>query len=639
MKKYIIIAFLSIAAVGCVKDKDFLDVKPNSILTDEQVWQHSDMVLALLSDLYGRLPDQWSTNSTIEYCNYDEAYPSTWNDGWRTDQYDYPFDWFRIWDYGYIREINLFIQKCAQADKLSAEDRNTYLAEGRFLRAFEYFEHVKRMGGVPLILEPLTYDFSGDPTYLQYPRATEKQMYDFVISEMDTIKTMLPDNPGIKSRATKWLALAMKSRAALYAGSIAKYGSSVTPTEKTSGGEVGISAAEAPAYYKIALDAAKEIIDGGRYSLYSKSSSLSDNFASLFLDKSNNSEVIFAKDYKLKFSTVGFTIENQPFSGSEDGSNGGQLNPSLNLAMQFEKLDNTFEAFPAKDKRGNYIYYDKVGDIFNGRDARLAGTLLLPGSSFKGRPVEIWGGLLVDTGTGSKIIQGFRDARSVMLNGKSVQVCGKDGPVYEEAATAQTGFLVRKYLDPTTGSGQLGTRSEVWWVRYRYAEILLNAAEAAFELGDNTTAALYMNQVRSRAGLTTPLTAADITFDRVVHERKVEFAFEGHEMYDYKRWRLAHRIFNGRNTYNDYNTYPQGDGSNPLDNLGKVASAPNTMIFGFCPYKVYSPGTPNDGKWAFDVLKLSKVKQAHNFRIGNYYSSIADDVMSNNPKIVRNPNQ
>src|SRR5690606_2147124 len=126
------------------------------------------------------------------------------------------------------------------------------------------------------------------------------------------------------------------------------------------------------------------------------------------------------------------------------------------------------------------------------------------------------------------------------------QVVGLDGPIDQLEHGAQTGFYIRKYNDPAAGAGQIGSGSEVWWDRYRYAEVLLNAAEAAYELGQNALAAGYMNQVRERAGFTNPLKPSDITFDRVVHERRVEFAFEGQELWDMKRWRIADKVWNGQ---------------------------------------------------------------------------------------------
>jgi len=85
----------------------------------------------------------------------------------------------------------------------------------------------------------------------------------------------------------------MQARAALYAGSIAKYGST-TPSVSLQGGEVGISASLATGYYTKALSAAKEIIEGkaGAYALYNKKPDLSENFSSIFYDKANNPEAI-----------------------------------------------------------------------------------------------------------------------------------------------------------------------------------------------------------------------------------------------------------------------------------------------------------------------------------------------------------
>ncbi|MDP4185171.1 MAG: RagB/SusD family nutrient uptake outer membrane protein [Bacteroidota bacterium] len=626
MKKYFI--FLSIIVFsltwGC-KDDDFLNKNPNTILLNDQVWSDPSLVTSVLADLYGRYVDQQTITNWPEFTNFDEAFPSESGQFWRVQtnpQYDY--GWWGDWDYGYIRELNLFIQKCKAADKLSESDRTRFLAEARFLRAANYFEKVKRMGGVPLITEPMEYDFSGDPTYLQHARAKESEVYDFVINELDTLKTMLPDNASIKSRATKGLALAMQARAALYAGSIAKYGTK-TPSVSLSGGEVGIPAEKAQGYYQKALTAAQELISSGKYSLYlKKPDDLQDNFASLFTDKGSNPEVIFAQDFKLKSGVIeGWTVSNQPRSSAEE-QQGGRVNPSLNLVQSFELLDNTYAQLP-DISTGDTVYFNNPSDAFANRDARLGGTIIIPGSKFKGKTVDIWAGYMLKNGS---IISGDHFGANAILPGKSTdeQVVGFDGPIDGLEYSAQTGFYVRKFLDPTVGSGQLGTQSDVWWVRYRYGEVLLNAAEAAFELGDKTTAAGYLNQVRSRAGLTKPLTESDITFDRIVHERKVELAFEGHEMFDMKRWRLAHVIWDGTNM------------THVTTNLGK-ADEVSTMIFGLWPYKIYNPGSPNNGKYVFKQVRPSRVTSPHTWRLGNYYSKIGDDVRTNNPKIVKNPNQ
>src|SRR5690606_9281528 len=87
------------------------------------------------------------------------------------------------------------------------------LAELRFIRAFVYFELVKRMGGVPIVTEQLIYDFAGDPTYLQIPRAKEHEVYDFVYDELEAVKDALSLNKTSRTRANTVTALALQSRA------------------------------------------------------------------------------------------------------------------------------------------------------------------------------------------------------------------------------------------------------------------------------------------------------------------------------------------------------------------------------------------------------------------------------------------
>lgn len=631
MKKitYMIMTALLAVSWSCNDDK-FLNRPPTALLTEDQVYANDDVILSVLGDLYNRYSDFGNTSNWASISDFNEAfwsnagsYGSFQNSGWNVDM-------GFTWDYGYLRDINMFLQKVEAADKITQASKDRFAAEARFLRASYYFEMVKREGGVPIILEPLTYDFSGDPSYLQYPRAKESEVYDFVIKEAEEIKAKLPASITEKSRATKGAALAMEARAALYAGSIAKYGVK-TPTVSLPGGEVGIPADKAVGYYTIALRAAKEIIGGsaGAYALYTKKPDLSENFAALFYDKANNPEPIFVNDYQLKYRTIGFTISNQPRFGAEE-EEGGRINPSLNLVQAFEKLDNTYAPIPTGTSSGSGtpIFYNTQLDIFAGRDARLGGTVMLPGSQFKGRTVDIWAGVRLANGT---VISGDDRGGQKTLPGTTVprQVVGFDGPIDGFEFTAQTGFYIRKYQDPIVGSGRRGTQSEVWFIRYRYADVLLTAAEASFELGDKTTAAGYMNQVRARAGLTTPLTAGEITFDRVVHERRVEFAFEGLEYFDIKRWRLGQDIFDG---------VPISSVSDLTANIGK-ATKHRTQPWALWPYKVYAPGTANDGKWVYQEKQLSRVTGSDRWQLGNYYTRIPDAIISNNPKLVRNPNQ
>lgn len=628
MKKHIIlIAISGIVAWSCSKnDEEFLDRPSTSILTQEQVFTDEGAVLSVLGDLYNRYDDfghlgDWSTLARFNVAYWSEAgrYPEFQNDGWG-------FDAWSTWNYAYIRDINLFLERCAEATELDEAVKNRFLAEARFLRASYYFELVKRMGGVPLILEAQTYDFSGDASYLQQQRETEAAIYDFVISEAEAIKDILPTDATVKARATKGAALAMEARAALYAGSIAKYGAT-TPTVSLPGNEVGIPASMAEGYYTTALTAVEAIINGdaGAYALYTKKPDLSENFASIFYDKANNPEAIFVEDYQVGGGkTHYFTGANQPRFGAEE-EEGGRINPSLQFVQSFEQLDGTYAPLE-NELGGDPVYYDNIDDIFQGRDARLAGTVILPGSSFKSIDVDIWAGYVLADGT---VISGDSRGQEKELPGATgqVQVVGFDGPIDGLEFTAQSGFYIRKYQDPAIGSGRRGTQSDVWLIRYRYAEVLLNAAEAAFELGRPEVAAGYLNQVRERAGITVPLTGADVTFDKIVHERYVELAFEGLHFFDTKRWRLAHVILDGN---------PISE-SEVTQNIG-VATKRETQPYSIWPYKYYNPGDPNDGKWLYRILRLSRITGADRFQLGNYYSEIGQDILNNNPKVVRNPN-
>ncbi|WP_416445164.1 RagB/SusD family nutrient uptake outer membrane protein [Leeuwenhoekiella sp. A16] len=628
MKKYIYFLLIPMLIGSCTSDSEFLDREPTNILTQEQAFGSPDIVLSILADLYNRYYDFGTVESWPSLADFNVSF---WSEAGQYGHFQdggWGYGAWGTWDYGYIREMNLFLERLEASTSIDEVDKTRFLAEGRFLRASYYFTLVKRMGGVPLILESETYDFSGDATYLQHPRETEAVIYDFVISEADAIIADLPADTNIKSRATKGAVLAMKARAALYAGSIAKYGAT-TPQVSLSGGEIGIPAGRANEYYTTALNAAQAIINGdaGSYSLYNKKPDLSDNFASVFYDKSNNPEAIFVEDYKLQSGKVhGFTISNQPRYGAEE-EEGGRINPSLNLVQSFETLEGEYKPLPVEDNAGNPIYYNDPKELFAGRDARLEGTVIVPGSNFKGREVDIWAGVQLADGT---VVSGDARGQQKELPGATgqVQVVGFDGPIDGLEFTAQTGFYIRKYQDPKAGSGQRGTQSDVWFIRYRYAEVLLNAAEAAFELGQPEMAAGYLNEVRSRAGITTTLTAADVTFDKIVHERFVELAFEGLHFFDLKRWRLAHVVLDGTPI----------DEQNITTNIGS-ATKRITQPLGVWPYKYYNPGDANDGSYFYKIVKPNRVTGSDRFQLGNYYSEIGQDILNNNPLIVKNPNQ
>lgn len=234
-----------------------MTIAPQTILTDDQVWGQPDLITGVLADYYSRLPFHTgfeSQDDRTTMAAYDDAiFSGIDNLEFLNNYVEYPYNFDRwnnynldgddgtVWTamYDLLRDIHVAIDGIAEASSPALTEllKQQFTAELRFLRAFVYFELVKRYGGVPLVTEQLLYDFSGDPSSLQLPRAAEAEVYDFIGSEIDAIKDQLV-NEGSQTRANRYTALALESRAMLYAASIARHnGEASTPV--TLPGEIG----------------------------------------------------------------------------------------------------------------------------------------------------------------------------------------------------------------------------------------------------------------------------------------------------------------------------------------------------------------------------------------------------------------
>ncbi len=633
MKK-IFLSFLFILSLSFFScKKDWLDRQSKTLVIDDQVWNDPKQIVALLANYYDRLPtdlglvdvNDGADGRLAQWRNmadYDEAmWSGQSNEDGRNNIASYATNRWYLWNYSYIRDVNLAMENIEKyGTNLESTLRQQFLAELRFLRALDYFELVKRMGGVPLITQQLIYDYSGDASPLRKARAKESEVYDFIASEMDAIKTIL-GNTGSISRANKYTALALKSRAMLYAGSLAKYNSLMASPITTSGGEVGIPASKANDYYQKSLDASKEIINSGLYSLTTDVTNPGQGFYAAVTKKTNNKEVIFVKDYlSSKNKRHFFTYDNIARSLREDNLGSSSVTPSLNLVESFEYLDGSPGVLKTRDATNtDYIYYNKPEDIFANKDGRLAGTILYPGSTFKGLKVEMQAGVMVWNGTSYQTIEGTQLGSiwggTAYPTGDGKLLTGASGPHRSIQEVSNTGFYLKKYIDEGPGTSTRGILSDVWWVWFRLGEIYLNASEAAFELGNTAEALTYVNKVRERAGFpANSLSVLDI--NRIRNERRVELAFEDHRVWDLKRWRIADQVWNGS------------------------TSNPNAMIYALYPYRVARPGDPaRDGKYIFVKLVAPRFRAPRFFQIQNYYTFIAQSVLDNNPLIVRNPFQ
>ncbi|TCK80857.1 RagB/SusD family nutrient uptake outer membrane protein [Albibacterium bauzanense] len=523
---WMLASFMLIFSTCNVLDKEPLDVIPETI-----VWNDEKLVDSYLTGAYlnttvlNNEADDVANSSkpffSIFYVNNvsDES-KSTSN--FSGNAYQYKVNGLKIngglleyWErpYKVIRTLNEIIENLPSST-VSETFKKEKIAEARFLRAFNYFYMVKRYGGVPLITK---VQQSTDPEEELYPkRNTEQEVYDFVISEAKEILNDLSQiDDSNWGRPSRYAALALISRAALYAGSIAEYGTVEL------GGVVGIERSQANRYYQESMKASSQIIGDNRFQLYDQNPDKTANFRELFLTK-RNSEIIFAiqhdgsdKDY----SGAGWSYDYFQCPFPNGWANGIHDAPYLEFAEAFEYIDGRPGTLDFESLKGKLITID---ELWAGKDPRFLATVYTQDTKWQGRNLEFYNGVRKEDGT----ILTTGSYNGVLANG--------------DQKVTQTGFGVLKYLDEKKDNGNSSTAgifgSTQDFIVFRYAEILLNHAEAAYALGNEGGALDALNQVRRRAGIK-ELTSLNI--EQVRNERRVELAFEGHRYWDLRRWRIA----------------------------------------------------------------------------------------------------
>lgn len=587
------------------------DTDPTDFLTSEQVWNDNTLIQGVLANLYNNVATNGNLDNDVNYSLIDDfMWCGLINqdvESYRNQMVAYPYEEFRYYDYEYIYKCNQAIESM-ETSTLSEEERKLYTDEFRFLRAYAYFQMCIREGGIPLITKTQTYTAGMDVTELQNPRASEAEIYNFVYNECMDIEATLAANNEVtnKSRANQWAALALASRAMLYAGSIAKYNAMMESPINSSlqQGVVGMTGENPTPYYEKALAAAKRIIsEYGHNTLQGIDAPSADAFYGAICSKDNNTEVLWTKDYNAsKFHL--FAFANIAHSMNEDNDNGSDLCPTLQLVETYGKLED-------KDASGNYKIYNTRGEIFNTiADVRLKGTCIVPDQQFKGVALDVQAGVAIDKGNGTYEFLDGTDPNST-YEGDGGKLVGNDGPL-NRATFTNTGFNLRKFVDETAGSSARGQGSYIWYVYFRMGEVYLNAAEAAMELGQTSEALQYVNLVRQRAGLgANSWTAADLNIDNMLDERRRELALEDHRLWDMKRLRRAHLVWNG-------------------------VQSESTMLYCLYPYRIV--GGSNNNKYIYVRKVAPRFKAPRNFRLGNYYTSFDQDVLNKNPKLVQNPN-
>lgn len=589
MKNKIIIAFFSIAVLlsGCIKDT--LDRKPLNLISDADIWVSTTMIDIYMAALYDNIQIGF-TGQNYQSVFTDEA--ATVLQGAPVLQRNYGVinRFLNITQYLWIRRTNYFLDKI-QAATIPADQIKQYTAECRFIRAYYYFDLVKKYGGMPIIEQ--VQDFTGDNLdELKVFRNTEDEVYTFILKELDAAIADLPESWDAKNanRATKTVAQALKSRAMLYAGSIAKYGSMQL------NGLIGIPASKATMYFSESLKASNAVMQSNKYSLYEKAYNAATktgdpvkNYTDIFLDK-NNSEIIFQRAYVVPDKPHSFDFENTPIAYI--ASSGSAICPLLELVESYEYVDGTGGILNVDGRE-----FDSPDDLFKNKDPRFAASIFRSGSPFIGRPIQMWAGVYDTDG------RLYQTPDQKFPKDPNVLQVGLDGP-HSRTRYTKTGFYIRKYINQNqiVGAASLSDQS---YIDIRYAEILLNYTEAALELGTNLPDALTaINLVRNRAGIKT-LAAGELTIDRLRNERKVELAFEDKRFWDMKRWRIAKSLFN------------------------------NSFMHGLYPYLRY---TGTGYKYIFKKITGAPLDEGltRTFEEKDYYSNLSGYI-STNSNIINNP--
>jgi hypothetical protein len=578
---YILLSFTFISFCGCT---DFLELQPKTKIDGEYLFSDPDGVRLYMANLYYQLPVEDFNFSPYAGYGFNTSASGTNTSGIILDTYTMDgchSSWHigvapddnQWWTEGYKlnRDVNLLIDEIPGLD-INDDERKLLVGESSFIRAYLYYALVKRYGGVPLIKETQEY-IPGEVENLKVPRSREKETWDFVLEECDKAAANLPEDAtgwgSSDRRATRWAALALKSRVALHAASIAKYWSEA-PISGTAvdQGLVGIEASEAERYYKECIEASEEIINSEKFSLYrpepNNPGEAAANYQALFETPSVASEeIIFIKGFTRPGAGTAhnYDIWFNPNQTIKSWPHPGRFNVTLDLVDLYEDYTKPGQPAPvivtedgqvtngAFNRLRKYRHFDSPEEIFENKDARFFASVNYPGGTWKNTKLVIQGGIVKPDGStiiGTEDAYTHNNGITYYTHGAKNQTDCSGFSNYGFVNMTRTGFLMRKFLnekiDYTTWN--LSTTD---FIDMRYAEILLNYAEAVVESGytENNAqdkAEKALNQTRRRAGHTTDI---PLTLDNVLRERRAELAFENKHFWDMIRRREFHKNFNG----------------------------------------------------------------------------------------------
>jgi len=519
MKKII---YLIVAALALTSCKDILDLKPLDKISEASVWNDQTLIELYVTTNYHAVEHGFYEN--FWGCGISDETTPTGGQSYvlqgsmtsdnvasvdATDAYlkigaEQGLNYWKT-GYSYIRNINVFFTKI-DAAPIDIAVKNRLKGEMKFIRAFTYANLIWRYGGVPII----DYVFGLNDDFSKVSRASYDDCVTFIIKDLDDAIGLLPSQQTgtMLGRVSGDAAKALKSRVLLYAAS---------PLNNP---------ANDLAKWTKAATAAEALLNSG-YSLY-------NNYQNLFLSKylSSNKEIIHAR----YFTQANYNSNNLYCGRNGDNGWGIQNAPTQNLVDDYPMANGELP-YLTSGAVNPASGYDPQNPHVN-RDPRFEASILHDGSVWMGRATESFTG-------------------------------GKDSPggALQPWSASLTSYYLKKFVDPDlppTGSSTLNTTPYIF---FRYAEILLNYAEAKFELGDEVNARKYINMVRSRPGVEMPpvTTTGQQLREKIQSERRIELAFEGHRFFDVRRWKIATvtenknvmgmqivKLANGSKTYTPY---------------------------------------------------------------------------------------
>lgn len=532
-KLYLLVALAGVYLAGCSKEKFLQDgtTTADGSLTEAQEWANPDFARNFLNNVYSTLQMRFSLDNdgALLASGCDEAVNSNLNSSvnifnngsWSSVR---TIDDTYASMYTGIRKANMFLQKAYGSGILPAAELATSTpadltydaqiarlrGEAFFLRAFFEFELVKRYGSMVIVTKVL------DPSQnLDLPRNSFDDCVNQIALDCDSAIARLPLSPATwavtyRGRATQTAAMALKARMFLYAAS-PQYNLSNDVTK-----------------WQKAADAAKTLMDKNAHGLYT-------SYPNIFLWNVNgaayNTEVIFAtQTANSTTQTTDANVELANAPVSFDGA-AGRTNPTQNLVDAFE-MKTTGRLIT--DASSGY----NAAAPYTNRDPRLAFAIMynttsvtpvVAASLFKSKNVDIFAG-------------------------------GKDGIGVNVNAT-KTGYYMHKFLaDGAVWNNSSNTAVRKPWILFRYAEVLLNYAEALNEAqgaAQSPEILRVLNLIRVRGGVAMPalqttnangngyVAPTQIELRKRIHnEREVELCFEEHRFYDVRRWKEADVTFN-----------------------------------------------------------------------------------------------